>query len=106
VQVNNSVGNRRGLIVIVSDMQGRDATVTNQFAQIFEKFGVKPTVETVERFIEQQHPRLGDQSACYGDSLGFAAREIDDFAICEVFEADKFKRVSDFGLNGFFVGAL
>ena len=70
------VGERRRILVVVSDEQGRQAELPQQLLQLAAHLDLRVRIERGERLVEEQHARVARQSAGKRDALTLAAREL------------------------------
>ena len=73
----------KGFFEIVGDHQEADVMGFEEREEVAPKLLSQGGIERREGFIEQEKARAGEEGACEGDSLSFAAAELVDGAIQE-----------------------
>jgi hypothetical protein len=87
----NAIAQFKGLFLIVSD---EDGGYTEPALNVFEassQLGANAHIESAERFVEQQHGRLIDQSARKRDSLLLASGELMGITVAQSSETYSIK---------------
>ena len=92
---SHPVGHRKGLVVVVGDVQDSDADASQQGSQLLGELVAAGTVEGAERLVEHQQAGLRRERAGQRDPLGLAARQRGDLALLEAGQPNQSQHLPD-----------
>ena len=95
VHHGQAVRHRQRFLLVVGDVDERDADVALEVGQIDLEVLAQAGVEGAERLVEQEHLRAQDERPGEGDPLLLAARELRWAALLEAAEAHELDRLAD-----------
>ena len=95
VHDGDAVGDRERLLLVVRDVERRDAELELDAPDLLAQLHAHLRVERRERLVEQQHARLDRERARERDALLHAARELVRVAVAGVPEADELEQLVD-----------
>jgi hypothetical protein len=99
VHDRDAVTHRQRLLLIVGDVDERDAELTLDALELELHDVTQFEVQRTERFVEQQGARIVDQGAGQGDALLLAAGQLRGLALREIRQADDLEQFVDAALD-------
>lgn len=99
VHHRDGVGHGHGLLLVVGDMDERDADLGLDALELQLHLAAQLQVEGAERLVEEEHLRVVDQGAGDGDALLLAAGQLVRLALREVAELNELQHVVDLLLH-------
>src|SRR4029077_6306308 len=84
-----AAAHRERLLLVVGDVDERDAHLALELSQLELELLAQLGVERAQRLVEQKNPRAQDQSAGEGNSLLLTARELAGLALLEAGETNE-----------------
>src|SRR4051794_1954931 len=97
VKQRDSVSEREGFLLVVSDEDRGEAELVVDLAQRAPKFAPDLGVERAERLVEQQDAGLARERSGEGNALALAARELARVALAEARQLDELEQLIDAG---------
>ena len=86
---DEAVGDGKGFLLVMGDVEGGDADSFEDGAQFDHQFFAQGAVEAAQRFIQHEELGLGGETTSQGDALAFAAAEGEDGAVAIAGEVDE-----------------
>jgi hypothetical protein len=92
VHDRESVGHRQRLLLVMGDVEERDAHLLLERLQLDLQGLAQLGIEGAERLVEEQHRRVENERASEGDPLLLTARELRRLPLLEAGQLDEFER--------------